>query len=228
MRPVPGPGPLSLLAGCLLPVAGAFAVRSAASAGLLLAAEAAAFGWLVRDAGALLQRLALGAVAAAGIGFTTWLYGGHSGAETATAALRILDLVAPSALLAPLIRPSPLGDHLAQRLRLPPRGVVAATAALQRLDSLADQWQQIQRARRARGVGLDGGPVRRVRGSAASAFSLLVVAVRQAGTLAIAMDARGFAAAATRTWAEPAPWRAADSLVLTLAAGLAVLPWLLR
>lgn len=228
MRTLSAPGPLSLLAGCLLPVAGAFAVRSPASAGLLFTAEVAAFGWLVRDVGAVLQRLALGGVAAAGIGFTTWLYGGHSSAETATAALRILGLVVPSALLAPLIRPSPLGDHLAQRLHLPPRGVVAATAALQRLDSLADAWQQIQRARRARGVGLDGGPVRRVRGSAASAFTLLVVALRQAGTVAVAMDARGFAEATTRTWAEPAPWRAADNLVLALAGALAVLPWLLR
>lgn len=221
------PGPLSLLAGCLLPVVGAFAIRAPVAGALAVAAEVVAFGWLVRDWRGVLRRLAFGGVAAAGIATTTWLYGGHSLGIAAAAALRILYLVVPSALLAPLIRPSALGDALAQRLHLPARGVVAATAALQRLDSLGDQWQQIQRARRARGMGIDGAPLRRVKGTAAGAFALLVVALRQAGRLAVAMDARGFAGASDRTWAEPAPWRRLDTLVLALAGCLAVLPWLL-
>lgn len=228
MKGLTCPCPLSLLAGCLLPVAGAFAIRSA-SAGLVgVAAEVVAFGWLVRDPRAVLQRLAFGCVAAVGFAATTWLYGGHLVAAATAAACRILYLVTPSALLAPLIRPSPLGDQLAQRLGLPARGVVAATAALQRLDSLGDQWQQIQRARRVRGLGSDGGPVRRSRWAAATAFALLVVALRQTGMLAVAMDARGFAGANHRTWAEPAPWLRSDTLVLVLASALAVLPWLLR
>jgi energy-coupling factor transport system permease protein len=228
MRLPTGPGPLSLLAGCLLPVIGAVAVESPNAGAVGIAAEVLAFGWLVRDAQVALQRLALGCVAAAGIGFTTWLYGGHALGDAAAAGCRILYLVVPSALLAPLIRPSPLGDQLAQRLQLPARGVVAATAALQRLESLGDQWHQIQRARRVRGLGPDGGPSRRLRWTAAMAFALLVVALRQTGTLAVAMDARGFAGASSRTWAEPAPWRPADTLVVALAAALAVLPWLLR
>lgn len=228
MSAVPSPGPLTLLAGCLLPVAGAFAIRAPTAGLLAVAAEVVAFGWLVRDLRGVLHRLAFGCVAAAGIAGTTWLYGGHSTSVAAAAALRILYLVIPSALLAPLIRPSPLGDALAQRLHLPARGVVAATAALLRLDSLSDQWQQIERARRARGLGLDGGPARRVKGLVASAFALLVIGLRQAGTLAVAMDARGFADATDRTWAEPALWRRADTFVLALACGLGVLPWLLR
>jgi energy-coupling factor transporter transmembrane protein EcfT len=167
-------------------------------------------------------------VAAAGIAVTTWLYGGHSVSTAGGAALRILYLVLPSALLAARIRPSALGDALAQRLHLPARGVVAATAVLQRIESLGDQWQQIQRARRSRGLGLEGGPVRRVKGAAGSAFALLVVALRQAGTMAVAMDARGFAGANERTWAEPAPWRPIDTVVVALAGGLGILPWLLR
>jgi energy-coupling factor transporter transmembrane protein EcfT len=67
-----------------------------------------------------------------------------------------------------------------------------------------------------------------VRASAGSAFALLVVAMRQAGHLATAMDARGFAVARRRSWAEPAPWTGMDSVVLVIAALLAVLPWLLR
>jgi energy-coupling factor transport system permease protein len=221
------PGPLSLLAGCLLPIAGAFAIDQPVTGLAGLAAEAAAYGWLARQPRAVALRLSLGVVAAAGIGFTTWLYGGHSWSVTAAAMCRILYLIAPSALLAPRIRPSPLGDALAQRLHLPARGVVAATAALQRLESLSDQWLQISRARRARGLGADGGPARRLRAAAGSAFALLVVALRQASMLAVAMDVRGFATANSRTWAESAPWRVADTLVMAVAVALAVLPWLL-
>ena len=220
-------GPLSMLAACLLPVAGAFAIDSAQQGLVCVGAEVAALGWLATDLRATLQRLALGLVAAASIMVSTWLYGGQHASESIGAALRIIYIVLPAALVTARIRPSELGDHLAQRLHLPARAVVAAVVALQRLDSLGQQWQQVQRARRARGWGLDGGPVRRLRGSAASAFTLLVVSMRHTGALATAMDARGFAAATRRTWAEPADWRWGDSLVLCLAACLAVLPWLL-
>lgn len=223
-----GPGPLSLLAGCLLPVLGAFAIESAPVGVAGLVAEAAAFGWLVTDVRWALHRLAFGVLAAGGIGLTTWLYAGQSLAAGGAAASRVLYLVAPSAVLTPLVRPSALGDHLAQRLHLPARAVVAATASLQRVDSLTGQWRQIQRARRARGMGIDGSPLRRARASTGSAFALLVVALRQSGVLALAMDVRGFAGASQRSWAEPAPWWRRDTAVLVSAIGLAVLPWLLR
>jgi energy-coupling factor transporter transmembrane protein EcfT len=48
--------------------------------------------------------------------------------------------------------------------------------------------------------------------------------MRETGQLALAMDARGFATAGRRTWAEPAPWGPADWLVLASAVLLAVLP----
>jgi energy-coupling factor transporter transmembrane protein EcfT len=228
MRSRRGPGPLSLLAGCLLPVAGALAVTSARTGLLVVAAQVLAFGALARDLPASSRRLAVGAVAALSILVSTWLYGSHSADAAAGAALRILAIVTPAALLTPRIGPSELGDHLGQRLRLPARAVVASVAALQRLESLGRQWQQVRRARRARGYGVDGSPVRRVRGLAGSVFALLVVSMRQTGQLAVAMDARGFAAASDRTWAEPAPWRLGDSVVLAAACVLAVFPWFLR
>jgi energy-coupling factor transporter transmembrane protein EcfT len=220
-------GPLSLLAASLFPVIGVFAIDSARVGLIAVAVELVGLGWLVRDLRTTVVRASFGLVAAAGIALTTWLYGGQDLEQTGAAALRILYLVLPSALAMPLVQPSELGDHLAQRLRLPPRLVVGAVAALQRIDSLAEQWRQIQRARRARGVGLDGGLVRRVRASGGSAFALLVIAMRQAGHLAMAMDARGFAAAHRRSWAEPAPWTVTDSVVLAVAIVLAILPWLL-
>lgn len=222
------PGPLSLLAACLVPVAGAFAVDSAREGLVGLVVQVMALGWLVRDVRASAVRASFGVIAAAGVAVSTWLYGGRSLDEAAMAASRILYLVLPSALLLPLLRPSQLGDHLAQRLHLPDRGVVACVAALQRLESFGADWRTIEQARRARGRGLDGGPWRRLKESGARAFALLVVSMRHTGAMAVAMDARGFASATERTWAEPAPWRPADSLVLCLAAVLAVLPWLLH
>lgn len=223
----PTPGPLSLLAASLLPVVGAFAIDSARNGTVAVGVELAALGWLVRDVRLTLARASFGLVAASGIALTTWLYGGQDLEQTATAATRILYLVLPSALAMPLVEPSALGDHLAQRMHLPARLVVAAVAALQRIDALAEQWRQVQRARRSRGLGMDGGPVRRLRASGGGAFALLVLAMREAGHLSMAMDARGFAAAHRRTWAEPAPWTATDSLLLAVATCLAALPWLL-
>jgi len=209
-------------------VVGAFAVDSLRIGLVALAAVLSLLGWLVRDVGGALLRAAMGAVAASGIAVSTWLYAGHDLAEAGTAACRILYLVLPSALLLGLLRPSELGDHLAQRLHLPARGVVACTAALQRLESFAQEWRIISRARRARGLGPQGGPVQRVRASGATAFALLVVSMRHTGAMAVAMDARGFAIATRRTWAEPAPWRTADSLLLLVAVLLGALPWLLH
>ena len=73
----------------------------------------------------------------------------------------------------------------------------------------------------------DGGPVRRFRALGGGAFALFVGAMRSTGQLAMAMDARGFAAADRRTWAMPAPWLPGDWLLLAIGIALATLPWLL-
>lgn len=220
-------GPLSLVAACLLPVVGAFAVTTPRIGIVTLAAELVCLGWLVRDVRATAQRVAIGSVAAVTLALSTWLYAGHELDKALAAALRILCIVAPAAMLSPRIRPSELGDHLAQRLRLPARAVAGGVAALQRVENLGEQWRQVQQARRARGRGVDGGPVRRAQALAGSAFALLVAAMRHTGQLALAMDARGFATAERRTWARPAPWHPADTLVLLLALLIAVVPHLL-
>jgi len=222
-------GPLSLLAACLLPVAGALVIDSPQAGVAALTAELVLYGWWVVDLRATVLRLLFGLVAASSIAVSTYLYGGREVDSALTASLRILVIVVPTALLTPRIDPSRLGDHLAQRLRLPARPVVAAVVALQRLDDLAETWQEIQRARRARGLGLDGGPVRRMRGSAHSAFALLVVSMRRTAAVSVAMDARAFGAARDgRTWAEPAPWGPGDWLMLAFALVVAAIPWWLR
>lgn len=220
-------GPLSLLAASLLPVIGATAIHSAALGLALLAILLLLSPLLVTDWPSTLRRASFGLVAAGTLTVSTWLYGGHVVDESLGTGLRILYIILPGAMLTPAVDPSPLGDHLAQRLHLPARTVVATTAALGRLEMLGEQWQQIGRARRARGVGADGGLVHRIRVTAAMTLALLVATMRHSGVMSLAMDARGFASARRRTWAEPAPWHFADTLLVALGLLLAVLPWLL-
>ncbi len=94
---------------------------------------------------------------------------------------------------------SPSGVHL------PPRPVVAATAALQRLQSLHRLWNELMTTRRVRGIRADHGIVPRAREAVTVTVGLLIGALGQAATLALAMDARGFAEARQRTWAGAGP-----------------------
>jgi energy-coupling factor transporter transmembrane protein EcfT len=220
-------GPLSLLAASVLPVVGATAIHSVAHGLVCLAVLAALAPLLVVRWPSTLRRAVLGLVAGLSLAVSTWLYGGQDLDTAGGAALRILYLALPGAMLTPAIAPAALGDHLAQRLYLPARTVVASTAALERLETLGEQWQQIGRARRARGIGADGGVLCRAKVTASMTLALLVSTMRMSGSMALAMDARGFAGARRRTWAEPAPWLPADTVVLALGVVLAVLPWAL-
>jgi len=220
-------GPLSLLLASLLPIVGATAIHSARHGLICVGVLVALAPLVVRDWRATTRRLALGLIAVVSVGISTWLYGGHDLDVAVGAGMRVLYLITPAAVLTPFLDPSALGDHLGQRLRLPARAVVASTAALERLESLGLQWQQIGRARRARGVGADGSPLNRVRASAAMSLMLLVATMRMSGSMALAMDARGFAAAHRRTWAEDAPWQRRDSLITVAGLAMALLPWLL-
>lgn len=168
----------------------------------------------------VLARLAPAALAVVGVAWSAWLLGGRDVEVAAAAALRVLCLLVPSAFVVGFIDPEGLGDHLAQRLRLPARPVVAATAALQRLQSFDTLWGELMTTRRVRGIRADRGALARGREAVVVTGGLLIGALGQASTLALAMDARGFAEARRRTWAGPAPWRPADTLAV--GAGLVV------
>lgn len=221
-------GPLSLLAAALLPFAGALAISSVHVGLASMLAVVLLAGLVLRDWRSTWWRLAVVLFAGASIAVSTYLYGGQDLDTAGAAALRILYLVAPSALVTPYLDPIVLGDHLGQRLRLPSRFVVVSVVALQRLDQLTDVRDQVTRARRARGMGGHGGVLDRGRASLSVLFGVLVSTLRTSGRVSVAMDARGFAAAQRRTWAEPAPWRRADTLMLLAGLGLAVWPWTVR
>ncbi|ERG63403.1 hypothetical protein L332_02925 [Agrococcus pavilionensis RW1] len=141
--------------------------------------------------------------------------------------LRVLAVGVPTLVALVGVDPTRLADGLAQVARLPHRFVLAALAGTRLFGVLGEDWRQISLARRARGLG-DTGVVRR---SLQAAFALLVVALRRGGTLATAMEARGFGGP-ERTWARPSTlgWRdavlvllvalvAATALGVSLAAG---------
>ncbi|BDV31176.1 energy-coupling factor transporter transmembrane component T family protein [Microbacterium terricola] len=161
-------------------------------------------------------------IAAALTGLTILLYGQVSGevhvqfllitvsdgsiALAAATFLRVLAIGLPSILLFLDIDPTDLADGLAQILRLPARFVLGALAGFRLIGLLQEDWQYLGYARRARGVADTG----RVRRGAGQAFALLVFAVRRGSKLATAMEARGFGAFPTRTWARESTLTASD------------------
>jgi energy-coupling factor transport system permease/ATP-binding protein len=181
-----------------------------AAAALLLA-----FGFRFRRPLAFLP----GLVGVASIGFSNWyLSEGMNPATGVTAALRVAMFVLPGIALAVELKPVALGDQLGQVLRLPARPVVAATAAMQRMRSQLELWDELKFIHLLRGVSTSRWPLARARQFGQLVFAQLVQAIRSAGTIAVAMDARGFSrksVAGKRTWAKAPVAGGLDVLVVT-------------
>jgi energy-coupling factor transport system permease protein len=135
--------------------------------------------------------------------------------------LRVLAIALPGVVAFATIDPTDLADCLVQQLRVPARFAIGALAAYRLLPLLADEWELLGLARRARGIDAGANPLARFRLFAATLFALLVGAVRRGGRLATAMDARGFDAGTPRTFARRHPFTGADRLVLALGVLLA-------
>jgi energy-coupling factor transport system permease protein len=127
--------------------------------------------------------------------------------------LRGLAIALPAVLLMSCTDPTDLADALAQKARLPHRFVLGTLAALRLVGLMAEEWQTIGMARRARGVGSRGNPLRRLQATLGQSFGLLVQAIRRASRLAVTMEARGFGSA-TRTWARESTYSRLDLWVL--------------
>ncbi|GAB3805640.1 energy-coupling factor transporter transmembrane component T [Humibacter antri] len=205
------------------------------SAAVALVAECALLACLRFPVRAALLRLSPIVVAAALAGATTLLYGrssgrillhwwlieisdGSIGLAIATA-LRILAVGVPAVLLFITVDPTDLADSLAQVLHLPSRFVLGALAAFRLLGLFADDWRALGLARRARGIA-GRGVVKRALGQA---FTLFVLSIRRASSLATAMEARGFGSSAVRTWARPSRFGARDWIVVGVGVVVAAL-----
>lgn len=131
--------------------------------------------------------------------------------------LRVLAIALPSVLLFVDVDPTELADGLGQTLKLPARFVVGALAGMRLVGLLQQDWQYLGYARRARGVA-DHARLRRFLGQA---FALLVFALRRGSKLATAMEARGFGAYPTRTWARSSSFGLRECALIAAGVGIA-------
>jgi energy-coupling factor transport system permease protein len=199
------------------------------TAATALALELLALPWCGLGPRALARRGWVVAAGAVPAGLVTTVYGVDAGrvlagigpititegsfASGLSITLRVLALGLPGVVLLATTDPTDLADGLAQVLRLPAAFVLSALAAMRLFGVLAQEWQALALARRARGLG-DDGPVGRLRTLFGQVFALLVLALRRATVLATAMEARGFGAGVERTWARPSRLARADVLLI--------------
>lgn len=128
--------------------------------------------------------------------------------------LRLVGIAFVGVLALATTDPTDLAESLAQQLHLPARFAIGALAAVRLLPLLAEEWQTISLARRARGVEAGGSPIAAVRLFAGQLLALLVAGIRRGTRLAMAMDARGFGALDCRTWARVQRMATTDWLLL--------------
>ncbi len=153
------------------------------------------------------------------IHFTFWLATISDGSVSLAVAtlLRILAIALPAVALFARVDPTDLADSLAQLLRLTARFVLGALAGLRLAGLFVEDWRALGLARRARGIG-EGNVVRRFAGQS---LALLVIAIRRGTKLATAMEARGFGAELTRTWARRSTLGRPDALLIVLVLAIA-------
>jgi energy-coupling factor transport system permease protein len=135
-------------------------------------------------------------------------------------ALRIFAFALPGVLVFATTDPTDLADALVQNAKAPARFALGALAAFRLVPLLAQEWQMLTLARRARGVDAGRNPAARLRLFGSTAFALLVGALRRGGRLAVAMDARGFDSGLPRTYARRQVFGGCDLLLVIAAAAL--------
>lgn len=141
----------------------------------------------------------------------------------ASLALRLIAIALSGVLAVGTTDPTDLADSLVQQLRAPARFAIGTLAAVRLLPLLAEEWDTIRRARRARGVEAGRSPVAGIALFAGVTHALLVAAIRRGTRMAMAMDSRGFGSMRCRTIARPQRVRRGDWLLLAGAASVATL-----
>ena len=162
-------------------------------------------------------------LSAAGFAVVQLVFGTGPRSTAIGLALRVLAVALGSVLVFASIDPTELADALVQQVRVPARFAIGALAAFRLLPLLAQEWELLVLARRARGIDAGRNPVVRLRLFASTTFGLLVGAIRRGTRLATAMDARGFDAGIARTTAREIRFTTADAALVGGALLLAVL-----
>lgn len=207
--------PLAKLAASGVIALALLATLDAVSASVALLLELPLLFFAGLSARGLIARLAVLISAAVLTGVTIALYGDGSGrvyftfglievsdgslALALASALRVLAIALPAVVLFATVKAQALGESLGQRTRLPIRFVLGTTVAFRLISVVADDWRTLQMARISRGLPAAKG----VRNFFSASFALLILTLRRAETISLAMQVRGFDAITDRTWATP-------------------------
>lgn len=148
-----------------------------------------------------------------------WVEVSQGSVELAIAtALRIVAIATPAVVLFTGINATRLADGLTQLWRLPDRFVMGALAAMRLVQLLGSDYALLGRIRRSRGRG----DVSWWRKIPVDVFTLLVIALRRADTLAVAMEARGFGGGVSRTHYRLSRWTPLDTGIVAVGATVAL------
>jgi energy-coupling factor transport system permease protein len=222
--PLAGANPLAKLGAATIVMLVLFLSVDPITPLVMLVAIAAAVRLSGIRARTLLVRSAPLFVAAIGAALVNGIFG--SGGPSVTAAiatgLRLMAIALAGIVAFVTIDPTDLADALVQHLHAPPRFTVGALAAFRLLPIFATEWETIGLARRARGIDDARGGLTRLGSFRERSFTLLVAAIRRGVRLALAMDARGFAALTCRTIARPQSFTDRDRALLLASFVIAV------
>jgi energy-coupling factor transport system permease protein len=213
--------PSAKLVAATIVLVGLLATVDVVSAGFVLACEVVALVPAGVRTRVLLRRGWPLLVGAAGVALANHLSGAPAG-EVAAISLRLPAMALPGVLVFASTEPVDLTDSLVQQLRVPRRFAYGALAAFRLLPLVADDWRIIGRARRARGIGSEGSPLKAVRLWGSMVFALLVASIRRGTRLAAAMDSRGFDASGPRTHARRQVLARRDVMVVVAVAAATV------
>jgi len=219
--------PVAKLASALVLLVALFASLDGVTAGVVLAGLSALLPVSGLSVRALLGRAWLLGIAAISIGVFNVLFAAAQlgptlvelgplriGAETLLngvgLALRLMAIALAGLLATATSDPIDVADALIQHMRVSPRFAIGVLAALRLLPLLAQEWQILGMARRARGVDAGRSPVAAVRLFAGQLLGLLGGAIRRGSRMAMAMEARGFGASPCRSVARVQRMRPSD------------------
>jgi energy-coupling factor transport system permease protein len=214
--PLAGVNPVSKLVAALALLVALFASLDGVTALVVLGGLACVLPVSGLSPRALLGRAWLVGLAAVSIGVANILFapeqagaivlalgplriGGDTLVDGLGLAVRLVAIAATGILATATSQPTEIADSLIQQLHASHRFAIGTLAALRLVPLLAEEWQTIAMARRARGVDAGRSPVAAVRLFASQLMALLVGAIRRGSRMALAMEGRGFGASDCRT-----------------------------
>lgn len=122
--------------------------------------------------------------------------------------LRIIVVTLPLMILFSDVSALQLADAFEQVLRVPARFVMTSFASLRMASLFMDDWAQLSRTERSRGV------QRSWVGNVKKCFAIFVMALGRASTLSHAMEVRALGYSNKRTWTRISKWRMRDNVFL--------------